>query len=316
MTTTHAPATRLLFAAAVVAAVGGAYWMYRPTQPAAAMRKPVPVEVTTSPLPLTQDEKDARYRYQVPVTPGQPSRGPTDALVTMVVWSDLRGQSARDLDRVLESVMVKFPTQLRWVHRHWFDVTQKEAHLLHNVARGVHHVAGKFWELRAELLKQPDDVTLLAPELQALTEKVGVDWAPIDQGLVRMGFAQYVMTDLRFAGMFGVTSSPGIYVNGRRFVAGSSADLQPALEALIARELKEAEAIVSSGVPASKLYKHLTENALWGVDDEPVARAKWYADREATRAAKAAEKAAGTAPALTSSAVPATATANTPQATR
>lgn len=281
MTATRTRTTRLLFAAAAAAAIVGGYWTFRSTA-RSAQRPPVTVEVTTSSA-LTQEQKDARFRYQVPVTPGQPSRGPTDALATMVVWSDLRGQSARDLDRVLQSVMEKYPTQLRWVHRHWFDVTQKEAHLLHNVARGVHHVAGKFWELRAELLKQAD-APLLAPELQALTESIGVDWKPIDQGLSRMGFAQYVMTDLRFAGMFGVNSTPGIFVNGRRLVVDPSKPLQPALEALIDRELREAQSIVQGGVEASKLYKHLTERALWSVNDDPVARAEWYAQRDAARA--------------------------------
>ncbi len=272
---------RLLLATAVVALAGGAYWTTR-TACRQTTRPPITVDVTTP--SLSQGEKDARYRYQIPVTPGQPSRGAKDALVTMVVWSDLRGQTARDVDRVLEAMMTKYPTQLRWVHRHWFDATQKEAHLLHNVARGVHHVAGKFWELRAELLKQPDDAPLPLPQLQALAESVGVDWAPIDQGLVRMGFAQYVMTDLRFATMFGVTSTPGIYVNGRRLVVESIAGLQPQLEALITRELRDAEATVARGVPADKLYKHLVEQALWSIDDDPATRAQWYAARESARA--------------------------------
>lgn len=281
MTATRAPASRLLFAAAVLLAAGAAFWTFSAAEPE-GKRLPVTVEVTTT--PLSQSETDARHRYQIPVTPGQASRGPADALVTMVVWSDLRGQAARDADAVLEAMMTKYPTQLRWVHRHWFDVSQKEAHLLHNVARGVHHVAGKFWELRSALLKQPDDATLLLPELQALAEAVGVDWTPIDQGMVRMGFAQYVMTDLRFATMFGVASTPGIYVNGRRLVLAPGTALQPALEALIARELQEAEAVVASGVPANKLYKHLIEHGLWSVGDEPHARARWYAERESARA--------------------------------
>ncbi|MBK7775115.1 MAG: thioredoxin domain-containing protein [Sandaracinaceae bacterium] len=56
-------------------------------------------------------------RFAVPVTAEQPSQGPADALVTMVVFSDFQCPFCARLNPTIEQLMRAYPTQLRVVWR-------------------------------------------------------------------------------------------------------------------------------------------------------------------------------------------------------
>jgi protein-disulfide isomerase len=211
-------------------------------------------------------------RYQVPVTSTQPSLGPPHAPVTMVVWCDLRGDACRAADAALKAIMRDNDGTLRWVHRHLLDTSDAEALLINHVAHGMHERAGKFWEFREKLLATPDGTHLGLPELRAMAEATGADWAPIAADLGREGYAKHIQADLNFAKMFGVTAAPGIIVNGRPLPEDPHQSLEQRLRSLVAEERAHAEQLIAGGVAPRDVYTELTRDALWSVNDDPAKR--------------------------------------------
>lgn len=211
-------------------------------------------------------------RFMVPVTSSQPSLGPSDALVTIVEWCDLRGHACREADIALSAVMKNNEGDVRWVHRHLFDRSDQNAQWLHHVTRAVEHHTGKFWQLREKLLRTPDDVTLLRDDLSRITKEIGVDWDAIGDGLDRQGYAQHVNTDLLFGWRFGVTDAPGIFVNGRRIAAQPMSSLYGRLQQVVTEELNVARLMTEHGVAKHDVYNELTRDGFWSVDDDPSAR--------------------------------------------
>lgn len=255
-----------MFALAALAVVGAVYAVSLSAQREAAAET---ADSDDAPIqPLLADTR----RFLVPVTSSQPSKGPADALVTIVEWCDLRGAACREADAALQAVMKNNPGQVRWVHRHFFNRADQQALLMHHVARAVHYHTGKFWELRTLLLGTHDDAVLGQEDLIKLTEAVGVDWKAIAAGLDRTGYAQYVAADQVFATKYGVTEGPGILVNGLRLARAPGVSLQRSLQALVDQELAAAQKVAARGVAKADVYAEITRDGFWNVDDDPSAR--------------------------------------------
>jgi len=275
MTTAQTLPTRIWIGAALAAVTAGVCFGMlsgrHDVSPATFPSVSVPQQATTQ----TQEP----VRYQVPVSSTQPSLGPPHAPVTMVVWCELRSEECRAADAGLKLIMRENEGQLRWVHRHLLNATDAEALLINHVAHGIHQRAGKFWQFRDKLLATPDATHLGLPELRAMAESVGAEWAPIEADLARQGYAKHVQADLNFAKIFGVTTAPGIFVNGRPLVDDPQRSLEQRLRALVAQERAHAEKVIAGGVAANDIYKELTRDALWSVNDDPVKRRAAQAQR-------------------------------------
>lgn len=159
--------------------------------------------------------------------------------------------------------MAEHPGDVRLVYRHLPDRRSAASQLLHHVAHGVHTQAGKFWEFRALSLATDDDVELDLTQLRAMVEQLHADWAPIERGLGRMGYAQHVNADLTFAGRFGVGAGPGVFVNGRRVDTKPGESLLEALRIVVGEELTLAQTFVARGVSRTNLYDEITRDAQW-----------------------------------------------------
>jgi protein-disulfide isomerase len=220
-------------------------------------------------------------RFKIPVSMTQPSRGPEDALVTIVEWCDLRGSACRDVDAPMQALMRKYEGKLRWVHRQLPDPSQQDSALLHHFARGAFMHGGKFWEVRERLLRTRDGTTLTNDDLRAIAGELGLDWAAIARGLEDRTFARYVGVDILFAGKFGVNTAPVFFVNGRRAAPAAANELKGALSKLIDEEMAEAMRRLDQGVARADVYRVITEDGLWSVDDDPVARRAASANRSA-----------------------------------
>lgn len=211
-------------------------------------------------------------RYLVPVTASQPSIGPSDALVTIIEWCDLRGQACRSIDPIRTTLVEKYGSSLRWVYRHLPDRAKADSMLLHRVARGVDYYGSKFWEFRAEVIDRDAKVWTEA-KLRPIVEGLGVEWSGVAQGLERDGFDRHIAADLVFASRYGAeVGRPTFFVNGRRLTGVPVAKLEPTLTQIIDRELVEAKALVAKGVSPSNVYEELTKYGKWSVGDDPVKR--------------------------------------------
>lgn len=223
--------------------------------------------------------KDLRnVRYRIPVTDSQPQRGPKDAPVTIVEWCALSGEACKAAERTMNDLMQEYEGRLRWVHRHLIDRTRfAESHRLHAFARGAFQLpdpddSDKFWAVRERLLAASAQAAPGDAELRRIAAEVGLDYGTIDKGIEGKHYAGGLAVDTSFAGRFGVNESPSFFVNGRPVGSLPATKLKQAMKVLIEEELAAANRLLEQGVAKSDVYRELTKDGLWAVNDDPAKR--------------------------------------------
>ncbi|HEX3774715.1 MAG TPA: thioredoxin domain-containing protein [Polyangiaceae bacterium] len=181
-----------------------------------------------------------------------PVRGPADALVTLVEFSDFECPYCKQVEPTLKALLARYPKTLRLVWKDYPLPQHKSARLLANFAAeaSAHGSSAAFWTVHDGLFARADEID--DSVLGELAGKAGLDGAPLLIA-ARMGAHDAaIRADIALGERVGVNGTPTFFVNGRR-VPGLLALEQ--FDALIRSEIAGAERIVAHGVPRNKLYK-------------------------------------------------------------
>lgn len=197
-------------------------------------------------------------RYQVPVSLGQPKKGPEDALVTIVEWCDFHSPKCKQAEPVLTAVMQKYPKDVRLAFRHFADPTSIPGLEEHEFSRMAFEQAGKFFEVKDLFMQQPSVGT--REDIARYAKQFGMEWSKVLSDLDQHNFAGAIVADHTFAGMFNVKEIPAFFVNGRRLQGDASV---AAFSQLIDDELKRTQQLLATGVAKDKVYAELIKNGLW-----------------------------------------------------
>jgi protein-disulfide isomerase len=147
--------------------------------------------------------------YNVP-RGDSPAWGPTDAPLTIVVWSDYACGFCNRVQGTLDQLDRLYPQQIRWVHRtlplDMDNTVAAEAAL----AAGAQ---GKFLPMHARLFALHGRVA--RGDLELIAREIGLDMlrfrAELDAGTYRASIAR----DVQDATRLGVTGTPTFFINGR-----------------------------------------------------------------------------------------------------
>lgn len=170
---------------------------------------------------------------------GFATRGPADAAVTIVEFSDFECPYCRRMVGPLRELQARYPLQLRLVYRHFPLETHPNAALAAEAAECAGD-QGRFWEAHDALFAtrerlQPATVRRLGRDLK-------LDVRRFEQCLDSGRHARRVLDDLAAGEAAGVSGTPAFFINGR-FVNGAvSVD---ALAAIVADELARAPGVAS-----------------------------------------------------------------------
>lgn len=173
------------------------------------LRARTKVEVLLKPPPV--------YRAPVDLA-GAPSRGPEDARVTVVEFSDFHCPFCKRVQPTLTALLAKYPKDVRLVYKH-MPLDQ-----LHPQARRAAEASwcaqqqGRFWEYHDLLYEGGPDGS--EPTLEALAGRAGLDLTKYQQCMASGEAARVVQQHVAEGERFGVTGTPGFFVNGR-FVNGA-----------------------------------------------------------------------------------------------
>jgi protein-disulfide isomerase len=147
--------------------------------------------------------------YAVPLGDA-PRRGPADAPVTVVVWSDFACRYCAALEGTLEQVERLYPGKLRWVYRHFpldpRDTTAAEA----AIAAGNQ---GAFWPMRDRLMAIRGKVDRAAVE--SIAAELGLELGRFRGDLDAGAGRPIIAADVDAALALGITGTPTAFVNGR-----------------------------------------------------------------------------------------------------
>jgi protein-disulfide isomerase len=161
---------------------------------------------------------------------GSPSKGPADAKVTVVDYSDYECPHCRELYMVeKEIIQPKYP-QVRFVTKNfplieihpWAMTAAIAAHC------AFEHSNEAFWKVHDTIF---DDQDLITPDnaTDKLVEILGTAGIPADAArmcLAASGSKDAVEADLAEAKSLNADSTPTVFINGRELVGGDAATLQ------------------------------------------------------------------------------------------
>ncbi|HMU40778.1 MAG TPA: thioredoxin domain-containing protein [Pseudomonadota bacterium] len=148
---------------------------------------------------------------KVQVAASGPSKGPKDAKVTIVEFSDFQCPYCGQGRKVMEEVLSKYGNKVRVVFRDFplsfHDKAQKAAE-----AGQCAHDQGKFWEMHDWMFDNQS--TLDEPALKDAARKLGLNGDKFDACLTTGAKATVVKNNMKEGGEAGVKGTPAFFVNG------------------------------------------------------------------------------------------------------
>lgn len=146
---------------------------------------------------------------------GAPSRGPEDAIVTLVLFSDFQCPFCDSVVPTLETLFEAYPGRLRLYFKQLPLESHRHASLAAQAALAAHE-QGQFWAFHDLLFA--NQRRLHRAELEGYAEQLGLDMERFREALDSERFAAQVEADIAEARSFGISGTPSFLINGEKFV--------------------------------------------------------------------------------------------------
>jgi protein-disulfide isomerase len=143
---------------------------------------------------------------------GYPSKGPSDAPVVMVEFSDFQCPFCQRAEPTVEQVLKTYGNRIKFVYRHFPLPSHPNARPAAEAAACAEE-QGHFWEYHQELFANPN--RLSADDLKAHANAIGLDAARFTTCVENHKTKARVDNDIKEANEAGVTGTPAFFVNGR-----------------------------------------------------------------------------------------------------
>ena len=198
-------------------------------------------------------QPDPSAVYKVPVG-DSPVKGPNDALVTIVEFSDFQCPFCSRVEATIKQVAETYGKDVRIA----FKQNPLPFHQNAGPAAEASLAAadqGKFWEMHEKLFANQQ--ALERDKLEGYAKDLGLNVAKFKASLDSNKHKATIDAEQKLARDLGAAGTPSFFINGR-----SLRGAQPfeAFKALIDEELAKAKQLVASGTPKSQVYAKATEN--------------------------------------------------------
>jgi protein-disulfide isomerase len=201
--------------------------------------------------------EDPKATYRVPLD-DTPLRGPEGALVTVVVASDFQCPYCKRVEPTLAELAKAYPDKVRFAWKHNPLPGHAMALPAAIVAEEARAQGGdaKFWSMHDRLFQLSP--SLDRASLEGAAQAEGLDVEKVKSALDRSRHVERIQKDQQLLQGLGASSTPTMFVNGRKVVGALPLEQ---FKMVVDEELKKAEAVAASGVPAKDVYAKLQERA-------------------------------------------------------
>jgi protein-disulfide isomerase len=168
-------------------------------------------------LPSTRPGRpDPDRRYQISLK-DEPMRGPSDAPVTIVEFSDFQCPFCQRVGATLDQIQREYGDQVRIAFKHMPLSMHPNAPDAHAAAEAAHR-QGKFWEMHDRIFGNQQE---MSPQKYAdYAREIGLDVERFDRDRASPDVKERIEADKRVADGLGVSGTPAFFVNGR-FLSGA-----------------------------------------------------------------------------------------------
>ena len=210
-----------------------------------------------APKKQADPEEEDKSVWKVPVLADDPVKGPKDALVTIIEFSEYQCPFCKRVGDTLDKVTETYKDDVRIV---WKDNTlpfhprAKPAAIL---ARHAYKTKGDkgFWEAHDALFEsQPK---LEDADLEAVAGKIGLPWDGVKAAIDGNKYVEKLDQSMELANDFQARGTPHFFINGVRL---SGAQPFENFKKTIDEQLALAKALVAKGTPRAKVYEEITKN--------------------------------------------------------
>ena len=166
-----------------------------------------------------------------------PYKGPADAPVAIVVYTDFQAPAGVKLAPVLEQVLAKYPQQVKLVYKSFPLKSKHKFAGRAAVAAVAAEKQGKFWQFYDLLFANYQG--LHQKKIEEFAESLGLDMEKFKKDMRDSRTLGKIQQDMSEGAMAGVRVPPTVFVNGR-MVRNPTVE---GIEASVEKELKKAKAI-------------------------------------------------------------------------
>ena len=232
-----------------------------------------------APKPKAQQPRpgqpDPKAVYKVPLQGNEPQKGPDDALVTIVEFSDFECPFCGRVEPTLKEVQKKYGKDVRIVWMNNPLPFHKNAKPAATAALEAHAQKGDtaFWAMHEKMFANQKSLT--TENLETWGKELGLNGAKLKKALADDKYAKTIQTQQTLANTLGARGTPAFFINGRNL---RGAQPLAAFTALVDEELAKAKELVKNGTPRDKVYEKIIAKGETGPKAAPAA-AKPDADK-------------------------------------
>jgi protein-disulfide isomerase len=151
-------------------------------------------------------------------------KGPDNAKVTIVEFSDFQCPACKAYYPIVDEVLKAHPNDVRLVYK-YFPLTQIHFRALaSSYAAESAGLQGKFWEMLPLLFNNQDTWSKQTDtkEFEKYASGLGLDLAKFKSDMESGSVKDRVQKDLKFGIDLGINGTPSFYINGKKVVNPSS----------------------------------------------------------------------------------------------
>src|SRR5262249_38999493 len=196
--------------------------------------------------------------YRVPID-DSPTRGPDDALVTIVEFSDFQCPFCGRVEPTLKQIESTYGNKVRIVWRNSPLPFHQNADPAAQLAMEAFKQKGNdgFWKMHDTLFT--NQAALERENLESYAQQAGLDMTKVRQALDNKTNAAVIKADMDVGAQFGARGTPNFYINGRQLTRARPFD---DFKKMIDEELALADSLLKKGVSKSQLYASITKDGL------------------------------------------------------
>ena len=178
----------------------------------------------------SRPDRDKEYDVEIGEAP---IKGPKDALVTIVEWSDFQCPFCNRVSPTLAQIEEEYGDKVRLVFKHMPLSIHPQAPQAHAASEAAHR-QGKFWEMHDRIFANQRDLSIATLESHA--QAIGLDMDQYAKDVADASVKARIDDDMKQAAGLNVTGTPSFFINGR-FLSGAQPfeNFKRAIDAAIER---------------------------------------------------------------------------------